>query len=109
MGNIDMTVEMHEAFAFVEELKARSGQRQQCGLFNFKKFAHLLLGRAVDALIGDTAFPLRQMFVLGGERLKCPALEPVVLHVTNIAFCFAVVAWRAGFYGQQHCAVVFAK
>ena len=47
----------------------------------FKTGGHLFARGAVDALVGDTAFPMTQEEVFLGEGLEAPPLECIGPHV----------------------------
>ena len=53
-----VTVPMHAAPCFLEARKKRDRQRLQVRAFLCKTGGHLLARRAVDALVGDAAFPI---------------------------------------------------
>jgi hypothetical protein len=44
----------------------------------FKTGRYLLARRAMDALVGDTAFPITKKEVFLGKGLEAPALESIV-------------------------------
>ncbi len=74
LGDLDVAVAMDDALVFVEERETFGGQRQQRALLALEKLPHLLLGRAVNAQIGDVLFPVQQMRVLFRQRGEDAAL-----------------------------------
>ena len=68
-------------------------------LLDLEALLHLLLGGAVDAHVGDRAFPALQKLVLRLQRGEGAPFERVVLHITDIPLGLSVVAGRAHFDG----------
>src|SRR5271166_5317885 len=70
-----VAVPMYATASFLEAGKKRCREWLQVRAFFFKTGGHLLARRAVDALVGDTAFPMTQEEVFLGKGLESPPLE----------------------------------
>jgi hypothetical protein len=69
-------------FAFAEEGKAFDRQRRQRSAFDvFKQLRYLLLGRTMNARVGDARFPPQKEFVLIFQTVEPTRLECVALDV----------------------------
>src|SRR4029077_12660215 len=86
-----VTVPMHTAPSFLEAGKKRLREWLEGRPLLFKTGSHLLARRAMDALVGDTAFPITKEEVFLGQGLEAPALESIVpkvghspLHLTFV-------------------------
>src|SRR5207302_370237 len=78
----DVAVGMNRAARLLETGEQTGGQGQEFWLLHFLKDpADLLLGRPMDARVGNVLLPLSQKTVLLGQALKASAFEGVVLHV----------------------------
>jgi hypothetical protein len=94
----------------VKEREAIGGERMEGGLLDgLEVGAHVLFGGAVDARVGDTLFPVREMAVEIGESRDVAAFEAVVLYVLDAALDLALVPGRARPGGQDDEAVVARK
>ena len=73
-GSFDfhVAVAMNAAPAFLETGKKRSRERLQVGAFLAKTGSHLFARRAMDAPVGDAAFPVTKKEVLLGLALGSP-------------------------------------
>ena len=74
-----------------------------------EQLAHVLLRGAVDPRIGDRAFPLAQVIVLGGQRFEAPSAQAVALHVGHAPFHLALVSGRSRPGGQNRDVVMPAE
>src|SRR5580704_11716719 len=81
-----VTVAVDIAPRFLVAGKKRLRQRLQVPAFLFKTSGHLFACRAMDAFVGDTAFPIAKKEVFLGQGLEAPAFERVGSHVTDTAF-----------------------
>src|SRR2546422_4832394 len=70
-----------------------------------KMRAHLLAGRAVNALVGHCDLPVGQVEVLGGQTFKPFAGQRVLLNVFDPGFDLAFVARHRRFGRQDHRAI----
>ena len=78
-GSFDfhVAVAMNAAPAFLEAGKKRSRERLQVRAFLFKAGSHLFARRAMDARVGDAAFPVTKEEVFLGQGLEATALERI--------------------------------
>ena len=84
-GSFDfhVAVAMNAAPAFLEAGKKRSRQRLQVWAFLFKAGRHLFARRAMDARVGNAAFPVTKKEVFLGQGLEATALERIGANVSD--------------------------
>ncbi len=101
---------MHGPMGLVEEGEPLDGQRQQRPpLRLLEELFDLLLGRAVNPLVGHLRLPVQEELVLLGQAREDPPLQGVPLHVLHAAFDLALVPRRVRLGGQEHRAVVLGE
>ena len=106
---LDVAVAMHLAPRFGEARKQRGGQRQQRRALRGEQHTHLLAHGAVDARVGDAAFPLGQEQVLLGEGAERAALQGIILRVLYAGFNLPFVLRSRRLRRQHDRAVMLGK
>ena len=81
----------------------------QMWTFFFETGGHLLARRAVDALVGDTAFPMTQEEVFFSQGLEAPPLECIGPNVGHSPLYFPFVLRFRGATRDNVHAVVSAE
>ena len=101
---------MNSALGFLEVEEGLGWQRAQRGLLDgLEAGEDVLLGRAVDALIGNSLLPLAKMGVLGGDIGELMSFEGVLLHVVDVTFDLALVLWRVRARGNDGRLIVVSE
>ena len=101
---------MNRSASFLEVREPIGRQRQQCCAFDLiEEFADLLLGRSVNACVGNRLLPLKQVFILSGQSLELAPFQGVVLGIFDPVFDLAFVLWLIGPGGENYRAVVLGQ
>src|SRR5688572_23803178 len=101
---------MHFARGLFERRKQGGRQRAQFRLLDLQEeSADLLANRAVQARVGDGAFPVGEKNILGREAGKLAALEGVRLGVFYAGLDLALVARHRRLRGQKRGAVMVTE
>jgi hypothetical protein len=84
-GSFDfhVAVAMNAAPAFLERGKKRSREWLQVRAFLFKAGRHLFARRAMDARVGDAAFPVLRKRFSSARGLEATALERIGANVSD--------------------------
>ena len=81
-----VTIPMYTAPSFLEPGKERLRQWLEVRPLLFKTGSYLLACRAVDALVGNTAFPIIKKVVFLGQGSEAPTLESIFPKVSHSPF-----------------------
>src|SRR6478752_4805729 len=108
-AHFDVTVAVDVAPGFLVGRKKRVWQWLKVRPFLLKTGHHLFTRRAMDTLVGDTAFPVIKKEVLFTQRLKASSFQSVGAHVSDPALHFAFVLRRPGTTRNNMDTVVSAK
>ena len=106
-GNLNMAVTVHLADAFFKAWEKRIRQRLQKRAFISKTAFDLLLGRAVNALVGNLPLPVQQEVVLFRQAGKHPAFQRIGFDILHRAFHLALVV-RAIWLCRHHDRIVIS-
>ena len=108
-GHFDVTVAVDVAPSFLVGGKKRVWQWLKVGTFLLKTGHDLFAGRAMDPLVGDTAFPVTKKEVFFTQRLEASSLQSIGAHVSDPALHFPFVLRRPGTTRNDMQAVVATK
>lgn len=109
-GHFHVAIAVNGARGFGKDREDHRRQGPQLGLLARIENGRDLLARgAMNAGIGHPAFPFQQKLVLGGQTLKPPPLERVVLPLFDAGLDLAFVAWRIGLGGQNDRLIMLRK
>src|SRR5262245_1522315 len=109
-ADLDVTVAMNHALAFLEVGESLRRQRQQRRLLDLlEDRTDLPTRRAVNACVGHGPFPIEQITVLLLETREGATFERVLLYVVDATFDLALVPRRVRFGRQQRDAVMPAE
>src|SRR5512141_1004951 len=81
--DLDITVPVNGALAFLKTREEIRWQGQQSFLFLSKERGHLLTGRAVDPHIGHGLFPVPQKLIMRAQTGKGATTQGIALEVTD--------------------------
>jgi hypothetical protein len=108
-AHFDVTVAVDVAPGFLVGGKKRVWKWLKVRPFLLKTSHDLFARRAMDTLVGDTAFPVTKKEVFFTQRLEAPSLQSVGAHVSDPALHFTFVLRRPGTTRNDMDAVVSAK
>lgn len=105
----DVAVAVHHAPRLMKHREQVRWQWHQGRLLQSEPEAHLLACGAMDALVGDAAFPLTQVFVVSAQTGEGAPAQGVVLEVGDPVFGLSLVFWSFWSAGQYREAVMASE
>ena len=107
--DLDVAVPVDGSLGLGEHREEVRRKREQRRLFGGEAGGDLLAGGAVDASIGDRAFPLVEVLVLGRQTREGTSAKGVVLHIRDTVLDLALVLRGPGAARQDGAPVMLGE